>query len=108
MHNILHKSEFLTAYAWKSAGGSFQGPLSLVLFDFRTNGEKSGSSFKNSRHLWVKDARERHKRVDDRDAVGLILPDTDEKGVKRCVEKIAMKWNLNYSVITGPTRTISL
>jgi exopolysaccharide biosynthesis polyprenyl glycosylphosphotransferase len=38
----------------------------------------------------------------DRDVIGMILPDTDEKGVQNCVVKIANgNGGINYSVVTG-------
>jgi exopolysaccharide biosynthesis polyprenyl glycosylphosphotransferase len=38
----------------------------------------------------------------DHDVIGLILPDTNEKGVKRCVEKITDgNADIKFSVITG-------
>jgi len=104
MHNILHKSEFLNRLrVEKRRVDRSKAPLSLVLFDFRTNGERSGTTIQEFAASMGKKTRESDiKGWIDPDAVGLILPDTDEKGVKRCVEKIANgNGNLNYSVITG-------
>jgi len=74
-----------------------------VLFYFRKNEEKGEITIQEFVASLDKNTRESDiKGWVDRDVVGLILPDTDEKGVKCCVEKIANgNGNLNYSVITG-------
>lgn len=104
MHSVLQKSEFLNRLrVEKRRTDRSRAPLSLVLFYLRTNGEESGATIQEFVASLDKNTRESDiKGWIDRDVVGLILPDTDENGVKRCVEKITNgNGNLNYSVITG-------
>ncbi len=64
-------------------------PLSLILFYLKENREKDDKKFLNLLHQntretdikgWVKE-----------NVIGLLLPDTDPAGAKRCAEKIANK-----------------
>jgi exopolysaccharide biosynthesis polyprenyl glycosylphosphotransferase len=102
--NILPKYHFLGRLrVEKRRVDRSKSPLSLVLFYFRKNEEKSGTTIQEFVASLDRNTRESDiKGWVDRDVVGLILPDTDEKGVNCCVEKIANgNGNLNYSVITG-------
>ncbi len=104
MHNLLRKSEFLNRLrVEKRRVDRSKAPLSLVLFYFQTNGEKSGAAVRDFVTSLAKNTRESDIRGwVDRDVVGLILPDTDENGAKRCVEKVVNgNGNLNCSAITG-------
>ncbi len=104
MHSVLHKSEFLDRLrVEKRRVDRSRAPLSLVLFYFRANGEESKATIQEFVASLGKNTRESDvKGWIDRDVVGLILPDTDENGVKRCVEKMTNgNGNLNYSVVTG-------
>jgi len=104
MHNLLLKSEFLNRLrVEKRRVDRSKAPLSLALFSFQKNEEKSGTTIQEFVASLGKNTRESDiKGWIDRDAVGLILPDTDEKGVKRCVKKIVESdGGFNYSVITG-------
>jgi len=102
--NILPKPHFLGRLRTeKRRVDRSKAPLSLVLFYFRKSEEKGMTAIQKFVSSLDKNTRESDiKGWVDRDVVGLILPDTDEKGVKCCVEKIANgNGNLNYSVITG-------
>jgi exopolysaccharide biosynthesis polyprenyl glycosylphosphotransferase len=74
-----------------------------VLFYLQQKEEKSKHTIQEFVALLHKNTRESDiKGSVDRDVIGLILPDTDENGVKRCVEKIAgSNGDFNYSVTTG-------
>ena len=102
--NILSKSHFLNCLRIeKRRVDRSKAPLSIVLFYFDQEEKKSGkfiqdflgSVHRNTREIdikgWV-----------NHNVIGLILPDTDEKGVQCFVEKIANgNGDMNYSVITG-------
>jgi lipopolysaccharide/colanic/teichoic acid biosynthesis glycosyltransferase len=103
--NILPKSHFLERLRLeKRRVDRSKAPLSMVLFCF-DSGKMRGdgrsivtllSSFKN-------DVRETDIKgwVDD-NSIGLLLPDTDEKGVRRCADKISNgNGDQPYSVITA-------
>ena len=77
--------------------------LSLALFYFQQKEEKSRNTIQEFIALLHKHTRESDvKGWVDRDVIGLILPDTDEKGANCFVEKIANgNGGPNYSVITG-------
>jgi lipopolysaccharide/colanic/teichoic acid biosynthesis glycosyltransferase len=74
-----------------------------VLFYLQQKEEKNRHTIQEFIGLLHKNTRESDiKGSVDRDVIGLILPDTDENGVKRCVEKIAgSNGDFNYSVTTG-------
>ncbi len=102
--NILPKHHFLGRLRGeKRRVDRSKAPLSLALFYFREREEKSRTALQELVASLDRNTRESDiKGWVDRDVVGLILPDTDEKGVNRCVEKIANgNGNLHYSVITG-------
>jgi exopolysaccharide biosynthesis polyprenyl glycosylphosphotransferase len=77
--------------------------LSLVLFYFRNNEEKGINAIQKFIASLHKNTRESDiKGWVDRDVIGLILPDTDENGVKHFVKKIAeADGDFNYSVTSG-------
>ena len=77
--------------------------LSLVLFYFQQKEEKGRNTMQEFIALLHKHTRESDiKGSVDRDVIGIILPDTDENGVKRCVKKIAeSNGDFNYSVTAG-------
>jgi exopolysaccharide biosynthesis polyprenyl glycosylphosphotransferase len=104
MHHLLPKSEFLGRLrVEKRRVDRSKAPLSVALFYFRQKEEYA----RNIIHDFLTSLQRSTRESDikgwiDRDVIGLILPDTDEKGVNRCVEKIANgNGDLNYSVITG-------
>jgi lipopolysaccharide/colanic/teichoic acid biosynthesis glycosyltransferase len=76
--------------------------LSIALFLFNEE-KKDGNSILHFLHSLHDNTRETDiKGWVDHDVIGLILPDTDEKGTKLCLEKITHgNGNGHYSVITG-------
>jgi exopolysaccharide biosynthesis polyprenyl glycosylphosphotransferase len=104
MHNLLPKSEFLNRLRIeKLRVNRSKASLSVVLFYFQQKEEKGRNTIEEFIALLDKSTRESDiKGWVDRDVIGLILPDTDENGVKRCVKKISeSNGNFNYSVTTG-------
>lgn len=101
--NILPKSQFLNFLRIeKRRVDRSKANLSLVLFYFHKKEEKG-----NTIHEFIPTLQKNSRESDikgwvDRDVIGLILPDTDENGVKRFVTKIAeANGGFNYSVTTG-------
>jgi exopolysaccharide biosynthesis polyprenyl glycosylphosphotransferase len=102
--NILPKHHFLDRLrVEKRRADRSKASLSVALLSLREaifNGHKPideflKSLYKNTRETDVKGWL-------DHDVIGLILPDTDEKGVKRCLEKITSgNGDINFSIITG-------
>jgi lipopolysaccharide/colanic/teichoic acid biosynthesis glycosyltransferase len=82
-----------------------KAPLSIVLFSFHSNGGNGHQSREKFIASLNKNTRESDmKGWIDQDVIGLILPDTDEKGATRCIEKISNgngNGNGHYSVIKG-------
>jgi len=104
MHNLLLKSEFLNRLRIeKRRVDRSKACLSLVLFYLQRKEEKSRHTIQEFIALLHKHTRESDiKGSVDRDVIGLLLPDTDENGVKRCVEKISeSNGDFNYSVKAG-------
>jgi exopolysaccharide biosynthesis polyprenyl glycosylphosphotransferase len=104
MHNLLLKSEFLNRLRIeKRRVDRSKAYLSLALFYFQQKEEKSRNTIQEFIALLHKHTRESDiKGSVDRDVIGIILPDTDENGVKRCVKKIAeSNGDFNYSVTAG-------
>ena len=104
MHNLLLKSEFLNRLRIeKRRADRSRAYLSLVLFYFHEKEEKGRDTLQKFIALLHKNTRESDiKGWVDRDVIGLILPDTDENGVKRYVKKITeSNGGFNYSVATG-------
>ncbi len=104
MHQLLFKSEFVNRLrVEKRRVDRSKGFLSIALFYFPKDEEREETTIKKFVASLERKIRESdiEGRV-DRDVIGLILPDTDEKGVKRCVEKIAASnGGFHYSVATG-------
>ncbi len=104
MHNLLLKSQFVNRLrVEKRRVDRSKGFLSIALFYFPEDEAKDESTIQKFVTALEKNIRESdiEGRV-DRDVIGLILPDTDENGVKRCVEKIAgSNGGFHYSVTTG-------
>ncbi len=104
MHNLLPRSEFLSRLrVEKRRVDRSKASLSLVLFNFQQKEEKGRNTIQEFIALLDKSTRESDiKGWVDRDAIGLLLPDTDENGVRRCVKKISESdGNFNFSVTTG-------
>ena len=82
-------------------------PLSIVLFSFQENGNGSKEGRKTYTRHFLNYLNQITRETDikgylDEGKIGLLLPDTDENGVKLCVEKI-IKGNghIPLSVITA-------
>lgn len=80
-------------------------PLSIVLFSFQENGTKVGPKAYTQKFLNYLDQITRETDIKgyiDEGKIGLLLPDTDEKGVKLCAEKIIQgNGYIPLSVITA-------
>jgi lipopolysaccharide/colanic/teichoic acid biosynthesis glycosyltransferase len=103
--NILPKSHFLERLRLeKRRVDRSKAPLSMIIFYFdREEMRGDGRSLGNLLASFNRDVRETDIKgwVDD-NALGLLLPDTDEKGVRRCVDKIGNgNGDQPYSVITA-------
>jgi lipopolysaccharide/colanic/teichoic acid biosynthesis glycosyltransferase len=102
--NILSRSHFLNVLRIeKRRVERSKAPFSIALFSLaREPGEREESIHKFLSNL-LKNTRETDiKGWIDRDVIGLLLPDTNEIGLQKCVEKIANgNGELNYSVSMG-------
>lgn len=102
--NILPKYHFLDRLrVEKRRADRSKSPLSIALLSLQ-NGAVSDHNLieKFLKSLQINTRETDIKGWVDHDLIGLILPDTDEKGVKRCVEKIANgNGEIKYSVVTG-------
>jgi lipopolysaccharide/colanic/teichoic acid biosynthesis glycosyltransferase len=101
---MLTRSHFLDRLrAEKRRSDRSKAPLSVVLFSFDKEEENQFHQITKFLPALQKDTRE----TDiigwvDRDVIGLVLPDTNEKGVQSCIRKITNgNGNLPCSVITG-------
>ena len=104
MHNLLLKSEFLNRLRIeKRRADRSKAYLSLVLFYFQQKEGKGRKTIQEFAALLDKNTRESDiKGWVEPGVIGLVLPDTDENGVKRCVKKIAgSNGDFNYSVTSG-------
>ncbi len=104
MHNILHKSEFLNRLRIeKRRADRSKLPLSIALLSFGKGALSDHQLIQDLMNLLHKNTRDTDiKGWVDHDMIGLILPDTNEKGVQCCVEKVLNgNGNLAHSVITG-------
>jgi exopolysaccharide biosynthesis polyprenyl glycosylphosphotransferase len=104
MNHLLQKSDFVNRLRIeKRRVDRSKAYLSLALFYFQQKEEKSRNTIQEFIALLHKHTRESDtKGWVDRDVIGIILPDTDENGVKRCIKKIAeSNGDFNYSVTAG-------
>lgn len=104
MSHLLLKSEFLNRLrVEKRRVDRSKALLSLALFYFPKDEEKEGTTIQKFVASLNRNTRESDiKGWVDPDVIGLILPDTDENGVKRCLKKISeSNGGFNYSVVTG-------
>src|SRR4030065_2471464 len=104
MDDILHKSEFLNRLRGeKRRADRSKLPLSIALLSFDKEVVNDHQLIEGLMNLVHKNTRDTDiKGWIDHDVIGLILPDTNEKGVQRCVEKILhSNGNIPYSVTTG-------
>jgi exopolysaccharide biosynthesis polyprenyl glycosylphosphotransferase len=77
-----------------------KAPFSLALFFLPPEERGKEESIRNFLFLLLKNTRETDiKGWVDQDVIGLLLPDTDERGAQKCVEKIANgNGDVNYFV----------
>jgi lipopolysaccharide/colanic/teichoic acid biosynthesis glycosyltransferase len=104
MDNILHKSEFLNRLRIeKRRADRSKAALSIALLDFGKGTLSDHRLVQDLMNLLHKNTRDTDiKGWIDHDRIGLILPDTNEKGAQCCVEKVLNgNGNIPYSVITG-------
>ena len=100
--NFLTKSDFLHCLRLeKRRVDRSKVPLSIALFCFKEEEMTSGALKKFLEILHGNTRETDIKGWLERGVIGLLLPDTNEKGVKRFAEKIINgNGSLNYSVIT--------
>jgi lipopolysaccharide/colanic/teichoic acid biosynthesis glycosyltransferase len=104
MHNLLHKSEFLNRLRLeKRRADRSKLPLSIALLSFGKGALSDHQRIQDLMNLLNKNTRDTDiKGWVDLDMIGLILPDTNEKGVQCCVEKVLNgNGNIPHSVMTG-------
>ena len=102
--NILLKPHFLNCLRIeKRRVDRSKAPLSIALFYFPQGKTSSWNLIQGFLTSVCKNTRETDiKGWIDHDVIGLLLPDTDEKGVQCCTEKIANgDGEVPYSVVTG-------
>ena len=102
--NILPKSYFTNALRIeKLRANRSRSALSIALFYFKGDTEDDENSIHDFLRSLLKYTRETDiKGWVDQDVIGLILPDTDEKGLQRCIEKIKNgDGNGQYPVVTA-------
>src|SRR5271157_5830127 len=102
--NILPKQHFLDRLrVEKRRADRSKSPLSVILLSLQ-NGAASDPRLTQE---FLKSIHENTRETDikgwvDHDSIGLILPDTDEGGVRHCREKIADRnGDIKLSIITG-------
>jgi lipopolysaccharide/colanic/teichoic acid biosynthesis glycosyltransferase len=101
-NNMLPKSDFLNCLRIeKQRVDRSKAPLSIALFSFREKGNDGGIPLLELLKALHENTRETDiKGWVDRDVIGLLLPDTDEKGLQHCIKKVANgNGNLPYSVM---------
>ena len=103
MHNILQKSEFLNRLrVEKRRTDRSKSPLSIALLSIRKEAVSDNPLIQDFLKSLHKNTRETDiKGWVDHNVIGLILPDTNEKGAQHFVEKILNgNGDTPYSVIT--------
>jgi len=104
MQNILQKSEFLNRLRIeKRRADRSKSPLSIALLSFREEAVGDHPLIQELLKSLQKNTRETDiKGWVDHNVIGLLLPDTNEKGVQQFVNKIVNgNGDVTYSVITG-------
>ena len=102
--NIFPKSNFSNRLRTeKLRANRSKSPLSVALFYFQGGTKDNKSSSRDFLTSLQKNTRETDiKAWVDQDVIGIILPDTDEKGLQRCLEKIKNgDGNRNYRVVSA-------
>lgn len=104
MFSILPKPQFINALRIeKRRADRSKMPLSIILFHLPENKEKDYQPFLKLLHLNTRETD--IKGWVNPDIIGLLLPDTDQEGAKRCVEKIANKngdWFCSFTIGSYP------
>lgn len=104
MFSILQKPQFIKALRIeKRRADRSKTPLSIILFYLPENEKKDYQKFMKLLHLNTRETD--IKGWADQYVIGLILPDTDTEGAKRCAEKIANKnghWFNSYVIGSYP------
>lgn len=102
--NILPRQHFLLRLrAEKRRVDRSKSPLSIALLSFPKGAMSDQKLIQEMLKLLHKNTRETDiKGWVEHDVIGLILPDTNEEGVKRCVQKISNgNAGIKFSAITG-------
>ena len=103
--NVLSKKQFLNRLRIeKRRAERSKVPLSIILFSLRHGGNDHSKGVVRNLLLFLNTVtRETDiKGLMNEGEIGILLPDTDEKGVKLCVEKIvSSNGHFPHSVITG-------
>lgn len=102
MFSLLQKEHFLNAILIeKRRADRSKSPFSIVLFQFKESELIKNSNLNKFLEVIKQNTRETDIKgwLDD-NIIGIVLPDTDQKGAKRCIEKIAERnGDLYYSVL---------
>jgi exopolysaccharide biosynthesis polyprenyl glycosylphosphotransferase len=104
MKNILSKSEFIDRLRIeKRRADRSKSPLSIALLSLQKSERSDDTPVREFLKTLQKNTRETDiKGWVDHESIGLILPDTDERGAQRYVEKITNgNGHIEVSVITG-------
>lgn len=100
---MLQKDQFLSAIRIeKRRAERSQNPFSIVLFQFKDSELIKRPDLNKFLNVIMQNTRETDIKgwLDDK-TIGILLPDTDHGGAKRCLEKIAQKnGDIFYSVLT--------
>jgi len=102
--NILPKSYFTNSLRIeKLRANRSKSPLSIALLYFQRDKGSDEKSIRDFLTSLQRNTRETDiKGWVDEDVIGLILPDTDERGLQRCIEKIKNgEGNGHYPVVTA-------
>ncbi len=100
---MLQKDQFLSVIRIeKRRAERSQNPFSIVLFQFKDSELIKSPDLNKFLNVIMQNTRETDIKgwLDDK-TIGILLPDTDQGGAKRCLEKIAQKnGDIFYSVLT--------
>ena len=101
--DLLPRSQFLNLLRLeKRRADRSKGPLSIALFSFRKGQEDCSGTIEH----FLTCLRESTRETDFKgwiggNVIGIILPDTDEKGANQCIEKIrSQNGNGSCSIVT--------
>lgn len=103
MYNLLSKEQFLNAIKFeKRRADRSKKPFSIVLFQLHNSESINAHEINKFLNIVVQNTRETDiKGWIDNNIVAMLLPETDQNGAKRCVDKISDRnGNIIYSVLT--------